>query len=270
MNIVIQNLHHTYPGGVDALRGISLRIEAGEQAAIIGQNGAGKTTLVKHINGLLQPTRGEVWISGWNTRQVTVAKLAAQVGYVFQNPDEQLFCKTVGEEIAFGPKNLGFEPQKIAALVENALQLTELTEKRDSNPYDLSPNWRKMTALASILAMDTPIVIFDEPTTGQDAASVTRIARIIAWLRERGKTIITITHDIDFCAENFGRVIVLTQGQILLDGPARDVLGQEEILTQTYVEPPQLTRLGKRLGFSETVISQDEFLTGYKKFIQNQ
>ena len=269
MNINIQTLHYAYPGGVDALRGISVRIEAGEKVAIIGQNGAGKTTLVKHLNGLLQPTRGEVWIGDWNARQVTVAKLAARVGYVFQNPDEQLFCKTVGEEVAFGPKNLGFDPEKTSALVEDALQLTELTAKRESNPYDLSPTWRKMTALASILSMDTPIVIFDEPTTGQDAASVARIARIIARLRERGKTVITITHDIDFCAENFARVIALSQGQILLDGPAREVLGQETILAETFVEPPQLTRLGKRLGLSETVTSQDEFLAAYKNSIQN-
>lgn len=269
MNVDIQTLHHTYPNGVDALRGISMRIEAGEQVAIIGQNGAGKTTLVKHLNGLLQPTRGDVLVGDWNTRQVTVAKLASRVGYVFQNPDEQLFCKTVGEEVAFGPKNLGFNPEKAGALVEDALRLTELEGKRESNPYDLSPTWRKMTALASILSMDTPIVIFDEPTTGQDAASVARIARIIARLRECGKTVITITHDIDFCAENFARVIALSQGQILLDGPAREVLGQEPILAETFVEPPQLTRLGKRLGLSEIVTSQEEFLASYNNFIQN-
>jgi ABC-type transporter Mla maintaining outer membrane lipid asymmetry ATPase subunit MlaF len=122
-----------------------------------------------------------------------------------------------------------------------------------------------MVALASIISMDTPIVIFDEPTTGQDAASVARIANVIAHLRERGKTVITITHDIDFCAENFERVVALSQGQVLLDGPAREVLGQEEILAQTYVDPPQLTRLGKRLGLAETVRNQQEFLEAYRK-----
>ncbi len=260
MKIEIKDLHHTYPGGVDALRGISLTVEPGEQLAIVGQNGAGKTTLVKHLNGLLQPTRGDILVGDWNTRQVSVAKLAARVGYVFQNPDEQLFCKTVGEEVAFGPKNLAFEAHRAAQLVTDALALTELAEKRDTNPYDLSPTWRKMVALASILSMDTPVVIFDEPTTGQDAASVARIAKVIAHLRQRGKTVITITHDIDFCAENFERVVALSQGQVLLDGPAREVLGQEEILAQTYVDPPQLTRLGKRLGFAQTVRTQQEFL----------
>jgi energy-coupling factor transport system ATP-binding protein len=122
-----------------------------------------------------------------------------------------------------------------------------------------------MVALASVIAMDTHIVIFDEPTTGQDAANVARIANVIRVLRERGKTIITITHDIDFCAENFERVIAMSQGQILLDGNANDVLGQEVVLATTYVDPPQLTRLGKRLGFKETVRNQEEFLAGLKK-----
>ncbi|HRQ23070.1 MAG TPA: hypothetical protein PLF42_06530 [Anaerolineales bacterium] len=140
------------------------------------------------------------------------------------------------------------------------MSLTELNNKTETNPYDLSPTWRKMVALASIIAMDTPIVIFDEPTTGQDAVNIGRIVNVISELKKEGKTVVTITHDIDFCAENFERVIALSNGQILLDGPARDVLGQEEILAQTYVDPPQLTRLGKLLAFKETVITQDEFL----------
>jgi energy-coupling factor transport system ATP-binding protein len=264
MRINISDLHHIYPGGIEALSGISLSFEPGEQVAIVGQNGAGKTTLAKHLNGLLQPTKGDVFIGDLNTRAVTVAKLATRVGYVFQNPDEQLFCKTVEVEVAFGPKNLGFDTQKIGQLVNDALSLTELNQMRTSNPYDLSPTWRKMVALASIISMDTPVVIFDEPTTGQDAANVARIANVIAHLRERGKTVITITHDIDFCAENFERVVALLQGKILLDGSAHEVLGQAEILAQTYVDPPQLTRLGKRLGLPETVRNQKEFLEAYR------
>ena len=122
-----------------------------------------------------------------------------------------------------------------------------------------------MVALASVIAMDTPIVIFDEPTTGQDAVNVARIAHVIAELRKEGKTVITITHDIDFCAENFERVIALANGQVLLDGAATEVFGQEEILAQTYVDPPQLTRLGKKMGFKETVRNQEEFLNSLKK-----
>jgi len=194
-----------------------------------------------------------------------VAKLARRVGYVFQNPDEQLFSKDVGTEVAFGPRNLGFNGEQVQALVKDALALTELSDKTETNPYDLSPTWRKMVALASIISMDTDIVIFDEPTTGQDAVNVGRIANVIKALRDRGKTVITITHDIDFCAENFERVIAMSQGKILLDGKANDILGQEEILATTYVDPPQLTRLGKRLKFKETVRNESEFLAALKR-----
>lgn len=265
MNIQISDLHFIYPSGVQALRGISLTITTGEQVAIVGQNGAGKTTLVKHLNGLLQPTNGNILIDDWNTRQHSVAKLASRVGYVFQNPDEQLFSKNVGTEIAFGPRNLGYNGDQIQALVKDALEMTELSDKTETNPYDLSTTWRKMVALASVIAMDTPIVIFDEPTTGQDAANIARIANVIKTLRERGKTVITITHDIDFCAENFARVIALSQGQVLLDGNANDVFAQDEILASTYVDPPQLTRLGKRLGLKRTVRNQEEFLNALKR-----
>lgn len=270
MQIEINNLYHTYPGGVEALRGISISIASGEQVAIVGQNGAGKTTLVKHLNGLLQPSTGDIRIGDWNTQNVPVAKLASRVGYVFQNPDDQLFCKTVGEEVSFGPKNLGFEHQKLEQAVQEALELTQLSQKVNANPYDLSPAWRKMAALASIISMDTPIVIFDEPTTGQDFSNVGRIAGVIAHLRAKGKTVITITHDIDFCAENFERVIALSQGQILLDGPAGVVLAEEEVLARTYVDPPQLTRLGRRLGLSQTVRNQAEFLDGYRDWVKSE
>ena len=260
MKIEINDLHFSYPGGIHALRGVSLTIDSGEQVAIIGQNGAGKTTIVRHFNGLLQPTSGEIRIGDWDTRNKSVAKLASRIGYVFQNPDEQLFSRDVKTEVAFGPKNLGYPSERVETLVNEALEMTELTDKMETNPYDLSPTWRKMVAIASIIAMDTPIVIFDEPTTGQDAANIARIAKVIDVLRERGNTIITITHDIDFCAENFERVIVMSQGKILLDGKATDVLGQEEQLAKTNVDPPQLTRLGKRLGLDSTIINEDQFL----------
>lgn len=260
MNISIKDLRFTYPTGLEALKGISLAIEPGGQVAIVGQNGAGKTTLARHFNGSLKPTSGSVSVGGWETTKYSVAKLASRVGYVFQNPDEQLFSRDVLTEVSFGPKNLGYAKEKVEELVKRALALTELNDKAETNPYDLPPTRRKMVALASIIAMDTPIVIFDEPTTGQDAVHVARIAQVIAELKREGKTVIAITHDIDFCAENFERVMALSNGQVLLDGPAREVLGEEETLARTYVEPPQLTRLGKRLGLKDTVTTQEEFL----------
>jgi energy-coupling factor transport system ATP-binding protein len=270
MKIIVDNLRFTYPGNVEAIRGVSMEINPGEQVAMVGQNGAGKTTLVRHFNGLLKPSVGRVMVGDWDTRQYSVARLASRVGYVFQNPDEQLFCKTVHEEVSFGPRNLGFPAEKVEALIESTLALTELTDKKEINPYELSPTWRKMVAVASVMAMDTPVVILDEPTTGQDAASVQRIAAVIAELRRAGKTVIAITHDIDFCAENFERVVALSQGQVLLDGPAGQVLGEGEMLARTYVEPPQLVRLAKRLGIVQVVRNPDEFLAAYRSDLEGQ
>jgi len=270
MKINISNLHYSYPGEIKALSGVNICIETSELVAIIGQNGAGKTTLVKHFNGLLLPNDGKVIIGDWDTKEHTVAKLSARVGYVFQNPDEQLFKRNVYDEISFGPKNLGFSEPDIESHVEDAIQLTDLDNYRNSNPYDLSPTWRKMVAIASIIAMDTPIVIFDEPTTGQDAVNVERIARIVHTLHLHGKTVITISHDIDFCAENFKRIIALSKGKVLLDGPSREVIAEVDLLSSTYVEPPQLTRLGFRLGFPIAVSNQDEFLNELQQIVDKR
>jgi energy-coupling factor transport system ATP-binding protein len=260
MQIDVQNLRFTYPGGVEALQGLSLSIETAERVAIVGQNGSGKTTLVKHFNGLLKPTEGIVRVGEWETHEHSVAQMASRVGYVFQNPDEQLFKKTVRDEIAFGPINLGYESADVERLTNDAIDLADLEGKEEENPYDLSATWRKMIAMASIVAMDSDVVIFDEPTTGQDAVNIARMSRIIHTLTERGKTVVTITHDIDFCAENFERMIVMGQGKILLDGPLNEVIAEDQVLATTYVDPPQLTRLAKRLNFSRVVKNQEEFL----------
>lgn len=267
MRIEVEDLHFTYPGDVHALRGISLVVEAGEQVALVGQNGAGKTTLVKHFNGLLKPTRGRVLVGGWDTRQKSIAALAHRVGYVFQNPDDQLFSRTVAAEVAFGPRNLGYDPQRVADLVEDALAMTGLGDRAQANPYDLPPTRRKLVAIASVVAMDTAAIVFDEPTTGQDAAVVARIGRIMQTLAERGKTVINITHDVDFAAEHFPRLIALRRGEILLDGPTTEVVAQEDLLATTEVDPPQLTRLGLRLGLPEPVVDVEGFLAGYRSLL---
>jgi energy-coupling factor transport system ATP-binding protein len=262
MDIQIASLSFTYPSGVQALSGVSLNISAGEVMAIIGQNGAGKTTLVKHLNGLLKPTSGQVLVGDWDTRKYSVAKLAARVGYVFQNPDDQLFKSSVWAEITYGPKNLGWDDEKIELRTRGALQAVGLEEFAGHHPYDLSPSQRKGVALAAVLAMDPPVLILDEPTTGQDYVGVERIGQIVEELKKQGKTIITITHDIDFCAEHFERVVVMAKGQVLLDGPARSVLAQADTLAQSYVEPPQLIKLATGLKMSNVPLTVDEFI-GY-------
>ncbi len=244
----VEQVAYTYPNGVVALQNISFSIAPGESIALIGQNGAGKTTLARQLNGLLQPTQGRVLIGDLDTRQHTVAKLAAQVGYVFQHPEHQIFKRTVRDELAFGPRNLGYPADRATALVTQALRLTELTEFAEDHPHDLLPALRKRVTLASVLAMDTPILVLDEPTTGQDARGIQVIGAIIDNLRAAGRTVITISHDIDFCADHCHRLIVLGGGRVLLDGPAEEVFGRPEVLEQTAVELPQLARLTARLG----------------------
>jgi energy-coupling factor transport system ATP-binding protein len=260
MDIQIDSLTYAYPTGVKALQGVTLRIGQSEKVAIIGQNGAGKTTLVKHINGLLKPGSGSVRVGDWDTRQWTPSKLAARVGYVFQNPDDQLFKPSVWSEVTFGPKNLGWEPERTNRRASQALEAVGLQAVENQHPYDLSLSQRKNVALAAVLAMDTPVVILDEPTTGQDFPGLEQIGRIVEALKQEAKTVITITHDIDFCAEHFDRVVVMAGGIVLLDGPAREVLAQYDALAAAYVEPPQLMRLASRLRWGSMPLTVDEFI----------
>ncbi len=260
MNITISDLHFTYPTGVEALRGVSLAIAAGEAVAILGENGAGKTTLVKHLNGLLRPTRGRVAVGDWDTREHSVAQLAGRVGYVFQNPDDQLFERTVQAEVAFGPRNLGRSEAEARAAVAEALAQVGLAERAADNPYDLHLSQRKLLALAAILAMRTPVVVLDEPTTGQDARGLAGIAAIIAALRAAGRTVIAISHDVDFCAEHFERAVVMAAGQVVADGPAGEVLGQADVLRSAEVEPPQLARLAAALGLPGVPLRVEQFV----------
>lgn len=260
MKIRLEDVTFTYPSGVTALRQVSLAIDTGETVAVIGENGAGKTTLAKHLNGLLKPGQGRVFVGDWDTREHTVAQLAGRVGYVFQNPDDQLFESTVWAEVAFGPRNLGRDEAEVEAAVAAALSQVQLEGVAQTHPYDLHASERKRVALAAVLAMQTPAVIFDEPTTGQDSQGVALIGAIVESLRRAGRTVLTISHDIDFCAEHFERVVVMADGQVLADGLATALLGQEELLAQTAVQPPQMARLAAALGLPGTPLTVAAFL----------
>ncbi len=248
MEIRIEEVSFRYPTGVLALDGISLRIEPGETLAIVGENGAGKSTLAKHLNGLLRPERGRVMVGDWDTARVSPARLAARVGFAFQNPDDQLFSRTVHQEVAFGPGNLGYETGRIEALVGAALEQVGLADSAETHPYDLPLSQRKLLVIAAALAMDTPILLLDEPTTGQDGRGIERIGRIVESLREAGRMVIVISHDLDFCAEHCERVVVMSAGQIRADGPARDVLYRQDLLRAAAVEAPQIVRLASSMG----------------------
>lgn len=249
LGVSFDQVNFTYPSGVHAVNDVTLDIPSGQRVAIVGQNGAGKTTLVRHLNGIFTPTSGTVTVGDTATKGHTIAQLSAKVGYVFQNPDEQLFARKVRDDVAFGPRNLGVDPEHIDTLVDRALERVGLTDEADAHPHHLSLSERKRVALAAVLAMDTPVVVLDEPTTGQDQRGVGLIARIIADLHTEGRTVIAITHDMDFCVENFDRVIVMALGRVLADDTPENVFVKPDILEQARVEAPQLMRLAAALGW---------------------
>jgi energy-coupling factor transport system ATP-binding protein len=253
--LAVEDLVHVYrESGVRALDGVDLRIGAGERVAIVGQNGSGKTTLVRHLNGLLRPTTGRVLVGDADAAQLTVARLAARVGLVFQDPDRQVFAGSVRSEVEFGPRNLGQSGSDLDASVAQALDLTGLAGEVRTNPYDLGLGRRKLLALASVLAMGTPVLVLDEPTTGQDSRGITRVQAIVEAVAGEGRTVVAISHDMRFVAETFERVIVMREGRVVLDGTPAESFAHAawETLASTYLEPPLAARVGHRLGLGST------------------
>lgn len=253
--LTLEGLVHVYPeGGVRALDGVDLRVSAGESVALVGQNGSGKSTLVRHLNGLLRPTEGRVLLEGQETSGMTVAELARSVAMSFQDPDRQIFSGSVEAEVDFGPRNLGRSADERRAAVADALAAVGLTGEERTNPYDLGESRRKLLAIASVLAMGAPVVVLDEPTTGQDARGVARIGDIVARLRSEGRTIIAISHDMAFVAAHFARVVVLRAGKVVLDGTPTEAFAEAAwpTLADTYLEPPYPAVVGARLGLGST------------------
>ena len=255
--IEAKDVHFTYQSGVEAIKGVSLIVDNGEFLAIMGQNGAGKTTLVKQFNGLLKPTRGKVLVDSTETTKVSVATLARNVGFVFQNPDHQLFSETVEEEIAFALRNFGFHEDVIERRVTWALNLLGLTEYRKTSPFMLSGGERKRVALASVLAWDPKILILDEPTIGQDYQQKEKLRQFIMQMKAQRKTIIIVTHDVEFVAECNPRVLLMRDGKIVADGEAKIVLADADILTEASIVPPQITEIFLQLpesGLTKNII----------------
>ena len=246
--IEVLDVSYVYPNGVKALDGVSLHINRGEFVAIMGENGAGKTTLVKHFIGLLKPTEGRVLVDGVDTSKATVASLARKVGLVFQNPDDQLFAESVEEEIAFALRNFGYGEDVVSKRVEWALHLLDIERYRGQSPFTLSGGERKRVALASVLAWDPEVVVLDEPTIGQDYAQKERLRHFLLQLRSQGKTTIIVTHDVEFVAECQPRVILMAEGRIVADGPARRILSDVEALEKASITPPEIVRILRGLS----------------------
>lgn len=244
----IEGVRFSYPSGVEALRGVSFSVGRGEQVALLGRNGAGKSTMVRHLNGLLRPSSGVALVDGADTRSTTVARCARHVGIVFQDVRNQLFARTVRDELRFGPRNLGFPAAQVETLVDAALETLGLRDVADQHPYDLPQGMRRLVAVAAVLAMDTPLLVLDEPTAGLDAAAVQRLRDLAGDLVRRGKSIVVVSHDLDFCYEALDRVVLMRGGQIVLDDRWTTLDEADRAVLKDEVGLPIALRVGEELG----------------------
>lgn len=244
----------SYPDGVVALDDIDLAIPAGQSLALIGANGSGKTTLLLHLDGLLRPTAGRVLVDGDDARKRHVAELASQVGLSFQDPERQIFGHNVRDEVEFGARRLGASDEEAFARAQDALAAVGLGDDLGRHPGDLGETRRKLLTMASVLAMRTPVVVFDEPTTGLDQRGIERVQRVVARLGSEGRTVIAASHDMRFVAETFERIVVLDEGRIVLDGPPVDAFAEASwpTLRSAGLEPPSSAVVGAGMGLGST------------------
>lgn len=244
--IVVEDLWYTYPGGIEALKGVSLTVNKGDFVAIVGSNGSGKTTLVKHFNGLLKPTKGRVMVCGVDTREKDVVELSQKVGYLFQNPEDQIiFSITVRENIALGLRDKGLGVDEVEKRVDWVLDLLGIEYLENEFPSRLSKTERRLLALASVLAMKTDILVVDEPTSGLDWKETKKVMNVLKTLNDLGHTVILVTHDMEVVAEYARKVAVMHRGRVLAYGVSRDILYNEDTLSQASLEPPPIVKLTK-------------------------
>lgn len=252
--VEVKNISFQYPNGYLAVDDVSFSIDAGENIAIVGQNGAGKTTTVKMLNGLIKACKGDVLIDGESTQKYTTAQMAKRVGYVFQNPDDQIFNSTVRKEIEYGLKKMKIDPDECERRIKDAAELTGMDKYLEVNPYDLPLSIRKFVTIASVIASNCEVMIFDEPTAGQDLEGLARLSKLNKILTERGKAIVTITHDMEFVAENYERTIVMCQKKVLADGKTKDVFFQKDIMEKAMLKQPVIVRIANQIGMKENTL----------------
>lgn len=261
--IEINNLSFGYRSGESALQNINLRFYKGEFVALIGKNGAGKTTFSKHLNGLLRPTYGQILINGRDIKDVSTSVLSREVGYVFQNPDHQIFAASVKEEIEYGLKNLNLATDELNDRISKVLHFVGLKNYENRHPFTLGKGERQKLAVASILAMEPSILVIDEPTTGQDWDGTKRMMSMMDELHKKGHTIIAITHNLRLAVEYADRIIVFSDGKILLDGTPQEVFTQRKILESAFVIPPDSVLLGdelNKIGFDGSFITIENII----------
>jgi len=233
--IDVDNISFTYPDGHAVLKGLSCQIRQGEKVALIGPNGAGKSTFMSHLNGVQLATSGRVVIDGIEVGKTTLREVRRKVGIVFQDPDDQLFCPTVFDDVAFGPLNLGLDKAEIEARVKEALHVVGLEGFEERSSFHLSFGERKRLALATVLSYQPEILVFDEPSTNMDPMNR---RKLINWLKQSDKTILLCTHDLDIALEVCDRCMMLTDGRIIADGPSKKILYDRQLLEENKLELP--------------------------------
>jgi energy-coupling factor transport system ATP-binding protein len=271
--IQVIDLDFSYPDGTEALKDINFEVREGEFIALIGQNGSGKTTLSKCLNGLYKPTSGDILVDGLNTKKGSIVQMVKRVGYVFQNPDHQLFNNTCWDEIAYGPRNIELPDEEVKERVEEAIAVVGLPKyTHQEHPFFLSKGLRQRVAIASILALRPKVIIVDEPTTGQDAKQSLEIMNFLRELnQEHGHTIMIITHDMPIVGLYAKRVIAMAQARIMADGLTRDVFTLADVLEKTFLAPPQITQLAQAdptLGFDPGTLTVNEMVDQYLELVQ--
>ncbi|SRR6266540_2615311 len=250
--VEVDNIRFSYPSGVEALCGVSLRIGRGERIALLGRNGAGKSTLLRHLNALLLPSSGHVTVAQTDTRATTVARCARHVGIVFQDIRNQLFARTVRDELRFGPRNLGYNAAQVDVMVDRAMETLGLTDVANVHPYDLPPALRRLVAIGAVLAMESEVLVLDEPTAGLDRPSMARLADVASILAAQGKTIVVVSHDLDFCFEALDRVILLQDGQLTLDTSWSHMDHDQRRILADTVGLPLALAAAESLGATDT------------------
>lgn len=255
--IEVRGLSHRYPNGLRALEGVDLTVRRGEFLAVLGQNGSGKTTLVKHFNGLLEPTEGTVSVGGEETGRQGLQKLGQTVGYVFQNPDHQIFSDTVYDEVAFGPKIRDLsEEEEVEERVLEALEAVGLSGYEQEDPFGLTKGGRQRVAVASVLAVRPEVLILDEPTTGLDHAEQRSMMGLVKSLNEAGSTIVIVTHTMWVVAEYAHRAVVVKDGSVAMSGSVREIFAREEELLDTALRPPHVVTMSNALGHTALSVAE--------------
>ena len=273
--IMVHDVDYVYSNGTIALKQVSLNIKKGEFIAIMGQNGAGKTTLIRTFNGLIRPTKGSIFLEGENIDSKTIATISKKVGVIFQNPMHQLFSNTLEDEIKFSLKNLNLDKEEIQIKVDQTLEEFNLEKYRKRSPFNLSGGESKKLATASILCRDPDVLVFDEPTLGQDAKEIKFFLGLIKHELERGKTIIMVTHNIEFTVEHVPRTILMSGGQIIADGPTQSIFTNEFLISKSSLIMPQIYLFKKELQkigitIPEEVIRESEIIDFLDDYLESK